>query len=448
MKLTNRLALQPNSLLQPFKGSVTTLIIGAGQAGLAMSRCLTQRAIDHVVLERGKVANSWRTERWDSLRLLTPNWKNSLPGYRYQGDKPNDFMTTPEFVQFIQNYAETISAPVHDGVTVTAVDAIENGYRVTTNVGQWQCRSLVVASGAFNIPNVPSVSKAIPTSIETLTTHQYLNPTQLEEGGVLIVGGSATGLQLAEEIQRSGREVTLSVGEHVRMPRCYRGRDIFCWMDDTGISREHYTSFDDVNRVRKLPSPQLVGTPEHSTLDLNKLRASGVNIVGRFCGLNNSGSNTSGLNKCEAQFSGALNNICKMADLKMNRLLDTIDTWIEDKAITTGIDQPERFEPTIVDKSPTLSVDLASGKIKTVIWATGYRPDYSWLNLPVLNRKGLFNHDGGVVNAPGLYTIGLPFMRTRQSSFIGGVSDDAYYLSDHLTSYLDASFKPSFNATS
>ena len=427
---------------------VTTLIIGAGQAGLAMSRCLTQRSIDHVVLERGKVANSWRTERWDSLRLLTPNWQNRLPGYRYQGGKPNGFMTTPEFVQFIQHYAEAISAPVHDGVIVTAVDATENGYRVTTNVGQWQCRSLVIASGAFNIPNVPTVSKAIPASVETLTTHQYRNPAQLEEGGVLVVGGSATGLQLAEEIQRSGREVTLSVGEHVRMPRSYRGRDIFCWMNDTGILREHYTSFDDVNRVRKLPSPQLVGTPEHSTLDLNRLTTIGAKVVGRFCGVKPSSLSKSGLRKCEAQFSGALNNVCKMADLKMNRLLETIDTWIEDNGVTTHTDQVERFEPTAIDKSPTLSIDLASGKIKTVIWATGYRPDYSWLNVPVVNRKGLLNHDGGIVNSPGLYTIGLPFMRTRQSSFIGGVSDDANYLSDHLDGYLKTSYKPSLYAMS
>jgi putative flavoprotein involved in K+ transport len=213
----------------------TTVVIGAGHGGLAMSRCLSDRAIDHVVLERSEVANSWRTERWDSLRLLTPNWQCRLPGYAYHGDDPDGFMTMPEVVEFISGYAKDISAPVQTGTTVKSVRRMEGGYLVTTDQGEWQCQAVVLASGAFNIPRVPAVSEAVPASVTTLTPMEYRNPGQLAEGGVMVVGASATGVQIAQEIQRSGRPVTLAVGEHVRGPREYRGRDIHWWMEAAGV---------------------------------------------------------------------------------------------------------------------------------------------------------------------------------------------------------------------
>ena len=213
----------------------TALIVGAGHAGLAMSRCLTERSIDHVVLERGEVANSWKTERWDSLRLLTPNWQSRLPGYRYTGDDPDGYRTMPETVAFLQWYAQRISAPVHANTTVTHVCRTEGGYTVATDRGEWRTRTLVLATGACNIPSVPALAQALPEGIAALTPMQYRNPGQLEQGGVLVVGASATGVQLADEIRRSGREVTLAVGEHIRVPRRYRGRDILWWMDTVGV---------------------------------------------------------------------------------------------------------------------------------------------------------------------------------------------------------------------
>jgi len=200
-----------------------------------MSRCLTERSIDHVVLERGEVANSWKTERWDSLRLLTPNWQSRLPGYRYQGDDPDGYRTMPETVAFLEWYAQRIAAPVHAHTTVTRVRRSETGYAVETDRGEWRTRTLVLASGACNIPSVPAFAPALPQGIAALTPMQYRNPGQLEQGGVLVVGASATGVQLADEIQRSGREVTLAVGEHIRVPRRYRGRDIVWWMDTAGV---------------------------------------------------------------------------------------------------------------------------------------------------------------------------------------------------------------------
>ncbi len=217
--------------------TTTTVVIGAGHAGLAMSRCLTERGIDHVVLERGEVANSWRTERWDSLRLLTPNWQSRLPGFSYQGDDPDGFRTMPEVIEFIERYARAISAPVQTSTKVSAVRRTDAGYLVRTDRGDWHGRTLVLATGACNIPSVPKVAEAVPPAVRTLTPMYYRNPDQLEEGGVLVVGASATGIQLADEIHRSGRPVTLAVGEHIRAPRTYRGSDIQWWMDVAGVHR-------------------------------------------------------------------------------------------------------------------------------------------------------------------------------------------------------------------
>jgi putative flavoprotein involved in K+ transport len=413
--------------------TITTVIIGAGQAGLAMSRCLTEHSIDHVLLERGEVANSWRKERWDSLRLLTPNWQTKLPGYQYEGNNPDGFMTMPDVINFMDSYAEVISAPVQTGVTVTGVYPLDNdlpnnrGYRVVTNQGEWQCRTLVIASGAFNTPVIPKVSTALPASIDSLSSQQYRNPEQLKEGGVLVVGGSATGLQLADEIQRSGRSVSLSTGEHVRMPRQYRGRDIFWWMEQSGLSNQYFDQADDIKRARRVPSPQLVGSTEHIDLDLNYLTKGGVKVLGRLSGMHNQ----------QAQFSGSLANVCKLADLKMKRLLNTFDEWALKQGMTDSFNANDfQFEPTRIDHSPTLNMDLSSGEIKTVIWATGFKPDYQWLNVPVTDHKGHLRHTGGVVDAPGMYVMGLPFMRRRKSSFIHGANDDAIELSNHLVKYL------------
>jgi putative flavoprotein involved in K+ transport len=404
------------------------VVIGAGQAGLAMSRCLTERSIDHVVLERGEVANTWKTERWDSLRLLTPNWQSRLPGYGYAGDDPDGYRTMPETIDFLQRYAAVISAPVQTRTTVRSVRRGNGGYEVLTNRCTWRCEAVVIATGAFNIPTVPAVADAVPTTIDTLTPKEYSNPDQLDEGGVMVVGAAASGAQIAEEIHRTGRAVTLAVGEHVRVPRVYRGRDIKWWMDASGVLDEGYDEVDNVARVRSLPSLQLIGSDDRRNLDLNRLTEIGVRLVGRLAGIQNG----------KAQFSGSLANQCAMSDLKMNRLLDRIDEWATEQSLDGEVEPSHRFEPTRVDASPPLSLDLS--EIRTIVWATGYRPDYSWLDLPAFDRKGRIRHDGGVVaDSPGLYVLGLPFLRRRKSTLIDGAGDDARYLSAHLASYLGRS---------
>jgi putative flavoprotein involved in K+ transport len=391
-----------------------------------VSRCLSERSLDHVVLERGEVANSWRRERWDSLRLLTPNWQSRLPGYQYDGADPDGFMTMAEVIAFVSHYAEVAGAPVRTHTAVTSVRQIDDGYHVATTNGDFRCRTVVLASGACNLPSVPALQQGVPASIACLTPLQYRNPDQLPEGGVLVVGASATGVQLADEIHRSGRPVTLSVGEHVRLPRTYRGRDVLWWMDATGVWNQRYDEIDDLTRARRLPSPQLVGTPERTTLDLNALSAAGVVLVGRLAAVRDG----------RALFSGGLRNLFALADLKLGRLLDTFDDWARTHARDADVGPPERFEPTRAPASSRLHLDLESGEIRSIVWATGFRPDYSWLDVPVLDRKGYLRHDGGVVEAPGLYAVGLPVLRRRKSSFIHGAEDDARDLIDHLAGYL------------
>ncbi|WP_407939756.1 FAD-dependent oxidoreductase [Nocardioides anomalus] len=387
---------------------------------------MAARSVDHLVLERGDVANSWRHERWDSLRLLTPNWLNGLPGHPYAGPDPDGYLSAPEVADHIAAYAVRSAAPVRTGTTVTSVRRTEGGYAVDTSTGGLTARSVVIATGACNRPAVPALAASLPEGLHQTTAFDYRNPASLPEGGVLVVGASATGTQLAAELARAGRHVVLSVGEHTRLPRTYRGRDVLWWMHASGVWDERYDELDDLTRARRLPSPQLVGTPERATLDLNAVQDLGVQLVGRWAAVRDG----------VALFSGGLRNVFSLADLKQQRLLDGFDLF----AAANGVDGPEaeRPEPTRVPSPARLQLDLGSGEVSSVLWATGYRPDYSWLDVPVLDAKGALRHDGGVVeDSPGLYVLGLPVLRRRKSTFLHGIEDDARDVVDRLAAYLD-----------
>jgi putative flavoprotein involved in K+ transport len=316
---------------------------------------------------------------------------------------------------------------VQSHTTVTSVRSAETGYLVRTSRGDWRCRTVVLASGACNIAQVPGFAARLPPSIATLTAQSYRNPEQVADGGVLVVGASSSGTQIAHELQRSGRAVTLAVGEHIRAPRVYRGKDLEWWMDAAGVLDERYDQVDDIGRARSVPSLQLAGTPDRSTLDLNFLSDIGVGLVGRLAGIENS----------KAQFSGSLRNMCALSDLKMRRLLDLLDEWARANGLDETVGPPDRLPPTRVEDTPPLGMDLVKSGIKTIIWATGYRPDYSWLELPVLDRKGMVRHDGGIVCSPGVYLMGMQFLRRRKSALIDGAGDDARDLSAHLAACLD-----------
>jgi putative flavoprotein involved in K+ transport len=407
----------------------TAVVVGAGHAGLAMSRRLTERSIDHVVLERGEVANSWRTQRWPSLRLLTPNWQTRLPGHDYAGDDPDGYMPAAEVAATLAGYARLAGAPVRTATTVHAVRAAPRGFQIRAGDDLLRARALVLATGACTLPAIPAAAAAVPASVTTLTPLSYRDPGRLPDGGVLVVGASATGVQLAGEIHRSGRPVTLAAGEHVRLPRAYRGRDIFWWLQATGLLAERYDQIDDLTRARHLPSPQLTGTSQAAITDLNMLAATGVRIVGRL------GRIADGA----AQFSGSLPNTCTLADLKMNRFLTRADQWATTSGLDGDLPPPHRFAPTRVDPRSPLELDLTSGEITTVLWATGFRPDHSWLDIPVRDRTGRIRHDGGIVTgAPGLYLLGLPVLRTRASTYIHGATADSDALASHLHTFLSS----------
>jgi putative flavoprotein involved in K+ transport len=397
-----------------------TIIIGGGQAGLAMSRCLSDEGIDHVVLERGRVAERWRSERWDSLRLLSPKWHSRLPGFSYDGHDPDGFMTMPEVISYFEQYAQSFSAPVQDETTVLSVKrASEGGYRVRTDRGDWRAPTVVVATGHCDLPFVPKLARRLHANIHQIVPSRYRKPRQLPDGGVLVVGASASGVQLAQEIHRSGRPVTLAVGRHTRIPRRYRGRDITWWLETSGTLSERAEHAFDLESARRQPSLQLVGTPDNQTLDLAVLQEDGVRLAGRL----------EGAEGTRIAFGDDLQRNIDAAEHKLDRVLGSIDRFIDEASIAS--EARDRRPPIRVANVPT-ELELREAGISTVLWATGYRREYPWLNVPVLNIRGEIIHDGGVTDAPGLYALGLNFQRTRKSSFIDGVGEDARALTSHL----------------
>ena len=404
----------------------TTVIIGAGQTGLAMSLELARRGVDHVVLERGQVANSWRHERWDGLRLLTPNWLNGLPGQPYEGRDPDGFMSADALIAGFDRLTASAGLPIQTHRPVTSVSAEDHGYKVQTPQGDILCRSVVVSTGACARPVRPPAAGSLPGGVLELTPLTYKRPADLPDGRVLVVGASASGVQIARDIQKSGRQVILAVGSHTRVPRQYRGADIMTWMHLLGHLGKMYNEVDNIDRVRRLPSFQLCGNTEDGTPDLNALRGLGVEIVGRLANISDG----------RAVFSGSLAHVCASGDLKMNRLLKAIDRWVERSGLSTLVDAPDVPQATQPPGTPRLSIDLRAENVRGVVWATGFRPDHDFLRLPVFDQKGRIRHQGGVVT-PGLYVMGLMFLRRLSSSFIDGAGQDAADLANHLQAYLD-----------
>lgn len=403
---------------------VDVVVIGAGQAGLAISHCLSSNGVDHVVLDKGAIANRWRAERWASLRLLTPNWMTRLPGYAYDGSDPNGFMMKDELVGFLGRYARSFNAPVREYANVKSVNRTSSGFMVETNDTSFRARAVVIASGACDRPNVPGWAKDLPAGITQVTTETYNYPGDLAPGGVLVVGGSATGVQLAEEIHRAGRDVTLASGSHIPLPREYRGQDIMQWMDAAGILAEARDPAVSTARTHSQPSLQLVGSVPPRDVGLNQLLSLGVKVVGRATGANGEHLALSGTLAAE---------IARGMD-RRDRLLARIDAHIEASNIRAP--RTVRPMPRISPHVDPRSMNLRAAGITTVLWATGFRRDYSWLRAGALNAEGELKQRGGVCDVPGLYAMALPFMRRRNSTFIDGVGADARELTIEICRHL------------
>ena len=403
--------------------TTTVLIIGAGHCGLAMSYQLTRRSIDHLVLDAGRAGESWRSRRWDSLRLLTPNWMNSLAGENTMPMACDGFPGVDDFVTSLDDWIARNKPPILSETAVISLKRVDGGFAAETSRGPIHSQSVVIATGACALPKIPQFANALGRQTKQLSPLEYRNPSDIGSGRVLVVGASASGLQIARELALAGKQVTLAVGSHGRLPRTYRGADILMWMHLIGSLDEPYTAVEDLERARRTPSLPLMGSCDRADLNLNLLQASGVELVGRFVDIRDG----------SALFSGGLANAMLSADLKMNRLLNSVDSWISDLGMDDRIAQAVRFEPTRIPTDPRVSIPL--NEFDTVIWATGFTPDHRFIQLPVLDRKGRLMHDGGVV-APGLYAMGLPYMRTARSTHISGAPDDAQALAQHIETYL------------
>lgn len=401
--------------------SAEAIVIGGGQAGLAMSRALTDRGVAHVVLERGRIAERWRSERWESLRMLTPRWMSRLPGWTYRGEDPNGFMSRDELIGYLDDYARSFDAPVETGVSVTSVARDGTGYRVETSKGKWWAPHVVLATGHCDQPKVPGYAGALDPRIVQIVPSRYRKAELLKEGGVLIVGASATGVQLAAEIHATGRPVTLAVSRHSRLPRRYRGHDIMAWFDAMGVLNQSVDQVPNPASSRRAPSLQLIGSDDHRSVDLGTLHEMGVRLTGRAAGVDGP----------RMRFEGDLGRYVAMAEARMGQQLAGIDAHIRARGLEDALPAAEPVPAVRVPEAPA-ELDLAAEGIRTVIWATGFRRSYPWLQVPVLDDRGEIRQRGGVTPAPGLYTLGGFFQTRRNSSFIDGVGVDARAIARHM----------------
>lgn len=400
-----------------------TLIIGAGQAGLALSHRLTEAGHEHLLLERGRVAERWRSERPDSFRLLTPNWMTRLPGFRYRGPDPDGFMDRDGIVDFFAAYADSFGPAVHTGVTVTSVDRAWDGtWEVTTDQGVYVAHDVVVATGHMDRPKVPDCARSLPPDVAQLHSSQYRNPAQLPDGRVLVVGAGPSGQQIAQELALAGRDVVLAAGGHRALPRRYRGHDVYWWMERLGLlDRTVDTLPDPAAAARTTRSSVLQGGRED--LDLRRLHTQGVAITGRLLGADRS----------RVTLGTGLAADLAAADSNADRLRTMVDEHVR----RTGLPAPEQPwapapVPAWAEHAPT-SLDLRREDVRVVIWATGYGRDWSWIHAPVFDRHGEPEHVRGVTAAPGLSFLGLRWQYRRDSAFIDGVGRDASHLARHLT---------------
>ena len=409
--------------------SIDTVIVGAGHAGLAVSRLLSDVGRDHIVLDRGRVAERWRTERWDSLRLLTPNWMTRLPGWSYAGPDPDGYLSSAELARYLERYAASFHAPIVPDTTVLEISATRGPgcgrFRVVTDGGTWHAHNVVIATGPHDRPHLPGGLSGISSRVEVLTASSYRNPDTLPPGGVLVVGASASGVQLADELSRAGREVAMAVGRHTRMPRRYCGMDIFWWLEATGRLARTIDQMSDIAAARRENSLQLIGRAEHhlrgSNLDLHVLQQRGVRLLGRL---------ESVVGTIASFRDDLLDNVSE-ADRRMHHFLDAVDRYIDAAGLNREVLPALRPGP-VQPPTPVTRLSLAGENIRTVIIAAGYRPDHRWLRVPVLAPDGSIRQQRGVTPAPGMYVVGQYFQHRRDSGFIDGARHDARYVIDHL----------------
>ncbi len=397
------------------------IIIGGGQAGLSVSYCLKQRGIEHIIFEKHSIGHEWRSRRWDSFCLVTPNWQCQLPGYPYPGNDPYGFMPKDEIVKYLEGYAASFNPPIEEGVTVTKVSQMETGlFAVSTSIGEYMADRVIIAVSGYHLPKIPRLAERLPDRIYQLHSSAYKNPESLPAGSVLVVGTGQSGCQIAEDLHLAGTQVHLCVGGAPRAPRLYRGKDAVEWLDRMGYYDLSIDEHPKKETARSNTNHYLTGRDGGREIDLRKFAISGMRLHGRLRSISDR----------KLEFQDDLQQNLDRADAVAENIKQNIDRFIEQEQIEAPIEPP--YQPVWQPEHPEPSLDLAAANIQTVIWSTGFKTDFSWIDLPVFNGSGYPHYDRGITTLPGCYFIGLPWLHTWGSARFSGVARDAHYIAEHI----------------
>ncbi|MDX2212020.1 MAG: MSMEG_0569 family flavin-dependent oxidoreductase [Oculatellaceae cyanobacterium bins.114] len=404
------------------KNHYSVAIVGGGQAGLSMSYCLSERGFDHIIFEKNQIGYSWRSKRWDSFCLVTPNWQCQLPGFAYPGADPNGFMKKDEIVQYIEEYAASFNPPIKEGVEVLRVSKNEaqGVFELATSIGDYTADQVVIASGSYHLPKIPRIAERLPKEIVQIHSSEYRNPQSLPDGAVLVVGTGQSGCQIAEDLHLAGRQVHLCVGSAPRSPRRYRGKDVVDWLDQMGYYDLSIDDHPQKEKVRTKANHYVTGRDGGREIDLRQFALEGMKLHGRLKVISN------GI----LEFADDLKQNLDQADAVAESIKKSIDAFIEKHRIKAPIDPP--YQPVWQPKTEASTIHCEQAKITTVIWCTGYQSDFSWVEVPVFDGKGYPGHERGVTLVRGLYFLGLPWLYTWGSGRFSGVARDAVYLADYI----------------
>lgn len=407
----------------PVDGHHEVVIVGGGQAGLSVGACLARRGVGHLVLERDRIGHAWRDERWDSFCLVTPNFQCRLPGHAYAGDDPDGFMVRDEIVAFVEGFAVVCDAPVAEGVEVGVVRRDGGAFVLETSAGTVTADQVVLAVGGYHVPAIPRLADAFGTQVTQLHSSTYRNPTSLPDGAVLVVGSGQSGAQIAEDLHRAGRAVHLSVGTAPRVARAHRGRDIVAWLEDMGQYDVPIERHPEGLEARKEANHYVTGRDGGHDIDLRAFAAEGMRLHGRLV------ATAAG----SARFAGDLAENLDAADATYTRINASIDKWIAERRIEApaAAEYVPVWEPD-AEAAGGSALDLAARGVTSIVWATGFRSDWSWVDLPAFDGSGYPTHHRGVTSVDGLHVVGLPWLRSWGSGRFAGVARDAEHLADHM----------------
>jgi putative flavoprotein involved in K+ transport len=405
-------------------GHAGAIVVGGGQAGLAVSWHLRELSIPHVVLERDRIASSWREDRWDTFCLVTPNWQCRLPGYPYAGDDPDGFMLKDDIVAYVEGFASSFHPPLHEDVTVERVERRDDGFAVRTSRGELTAEQVILAVGGYHVPAVPRVAEALGPHITQLHSSSYRNPSSLPDGGVLVVGSGQSGAQIAEDLHLAGRDVHLSVGSAPRVARFYRGRDCVAWLEDMGHYDMAIEDHPEGLSARREPNHYVTGRDGGHDIDLRAMARDGLRLHGRLLAVEGP----------SLTFADDLAVNLDAADATAERIKDAIDRYIGAR----GLEAPTEPRYTPAWQPPPdagSGTPVALGELSTIVWATGFHSDWSWVRVPAFDGSGYPTHHRGVTAVPGLYVLGLPWLHTWGSGRFAGIDRDARYVAERVAEH-------------